>query len=124
MTAGEPYRLVRRGEVYHVALDPVVGHEQRKTRRCVVVSRDVPDEYGVKNPMTVIVPLADANGRTGNALHPFVPRGTGGTSKDSRVLCQQVRAVDKARLVGDKAGDLPAPLMAQVDAGLRALLDL
>jgi mRNA-degrading endonuclease toxin of MazEF toxin-antitoxin module len=121
---GEPYRLVKRGEVYHVALDPVVGHEQEKTRRCVVVTRNVPDAYGAKNPMTMIVPLADANGRPGNVLHPLVPSGVGGTTKDSRVLCQQTRAVDKARIVGDKAGDLPSAIMAQVDAGLRALLDL
>lgn len=124
MSAGPPYRLVRRGEVYHVGLDPVVGSEQAKTRPCVVVARNVPDEYGAKNPMTMIVPLADAKGRPGNTLQPFVPRGVGGTIKDSRVLCQQLRAVDKARLVGDKAGDLPAAIMAQVDAGLRALLDL
>ncbi len=124
MSAGQSYRLVRRGEIYHVALDPVVGSEQAKTRRCVVVARSVPAEYDAKNPMTVIVPLGDAKGRPGNALHPFVPRGTGGTSKDSRVLCRQMRAVDKARLVGEKAGDLPAAIMAQIDAGLRALLDL
>ncbi len=124
MSSGPPYRLVRRGEVYHVGLDPVVGSEQAKTRRCVVVARNVPDAYGAKNPMTVVAPLADAKGRPGNTLHPFVPRGTGGTSKDSRVLCPQLRAVDKARLVGDKTGDLPADIMAQVDAGLRALLDL
>lgn len=124
MSAGPPYRLVRRGEVYQVGLDPVVGSEQAKTRPCVVVARNVPDEYGTKNPMTLIVPLADANGRPGNALHVFVPSGTAGTSKDSRVLCPQLRVVDKARLVDDKAGDLPAAIMAQVDAGLRALLDL
>jgi mRNA interferase MazF len=124
VSADAPYRLVRRGEVYHVALGPVVGSEQARTRRCVVVARSVPAEYDAKNPLTVIVPLADANGRPGNPLHPFVPRGTGGTGKDSRVLCRQLRAVDKARLVGEKAGELPAPIMAQVDAGLRALLDL
>jgi mRNA interferase MazF len=124
VSSGPPYRLVRRGEVYQVALDPVVGSEQAKTRPCVVVARSVPAEYDAKNPLTVIVPLADANGRPGNALHPFVPRGTGGTSKDSRVLCRQLRAVDKARLVGEKMGNLPADIMAQVNVGLRALLDL
>jgi mRNA interferase MazF len=124
VSAGPPYRLVRRGEVYHVDLDPVVGSEQAKTRPCVVVARNVPDEYGTRNPMTMIVPLADAKGRPGNTLHPFVPRGTAGTTKDSRVLCQLTRAIDKDRLVGDKAGQLPAAIMAQVDAGLRALLDL
>ena len=73
--------------------------------------------------MTVVVPLTDANGKAGDLLNPCVPKGTGGTTKDSRVVCQQIRAVDKSR-IGSKWGELPPDIMKLVDEGLRAILDL
>jgi mRNA-degrading endonuclease toxin of MazEF toxin-antitoxin module len=73
--------------------------------------------------MTVIVPLNDANGKPGDRLNPFIPQGIAGTTKASRVMCQQVRAVDKSR-VGRKYGNLPPDIMKLVDEGLRAILDL
>ncbi len=76
------------------------------------------------NPITAVVPIADANGRPGNLLHVFVPAGTGGMIKDSRILCQQVRSIDKRRIVGEKLADMPEDVMRAVDAGLRAFLDL
>jgi len=59
-----------------------------------------------RNPLTIIVPLNDAGGRRGNALNVFVPRGVAGTTKDSLVVCGQVRALDKRRFVGDKLGEM------------------
>lgn len=74
--------------------------------------------------MSIIVPLTDANGRAGNVLNVSVPRGVGGTIKDSLALISQVRSVDKRRLASEKLGDLPAETMQQVDNGLRIIFGL
>ena len=115
---------MKRGEVYIVGLDPTIGSEQQKKRPCVIVKITVPDELEAKNPITLIVPIADANGRPGNLLHVLVAKGVGGMTKESRILCQQVRAIDKRRIVGPKIGEMPPTIMELVDNGLRAILDL
>jgi mRNA interferase MazF len=112
---------VKRGEVYRFNLDPTVGSEMRKVRMCVVVQRDLATE---KSPLTIICPLTDAKGRPGNALNPAIPAGVGGTTKDSRITCQQVRVLDKSRVVGTKVGDMPPEIMTAVSLGLKAILDL
>jgi mRNA interferase MazF len=107
--------------VYRFNLDPTVGSEIRKTRPCVIVQRDVATQ---SSPLTVICPITDANGRSGNTLNPSVPAGIGGTSKDSRVVCQHVRVADKSRVIGEKLGTLPPEIMSAVSRGLKAILDL
>jgi mRNA interferase MazF len=114
---------MRRGEIFEVDLNPTRGSEQQGRRPCVIVQRNVPQEYDERNPMTIIVPLTDANGKPPTLLCPFVAQGIAGTTKDSRILCQQVRAIAKIRL-GRKIGDLPQSIMILVDKGLRAVLDL
>jgi len=111
---------VRRGEVYRFNLDPTVGSEIKKARPCVVVMRDGSDA----SPVTIVCPITDANGRRGNLLNPSIAAGIAGTTKDSRVAVHQIRTLDKRRVVGDKLGDVPAPIMEQVDQGLRAVLAL
>lgn len=112
---------MKRGELYRFNLDPTVGSEMRKTRMCVVVQRDLATE---KSPLTIVCPLTDAKGRPGNALNPVIPAGVGGTTKESRIACQQVRVLDKSRAVGAKLGDVPPEIMAAVSLGLKAILDL
>lgn len=111
---------MRRGEVYRFNLDPTVGSEIKKARMCVLVMHDP----NGNSPLTIVCPLTAADGRAGNLLNPAVPAGVGGTAIDSRVACHQVRTLDKRRAVGNKLGDLPAPIMEAVSAGLRAVLGL
>lgn len=116
---------MKRGDVYYVALDPTIGAEKQKRRPCVIVRRDMVDEASEqRNPLTIVVPLNDANGRRGNMLNAFVPRGTAGTTKDSLVVCSQIRAVDKRRITGDKVGELPPEIMRHLDRGLTIVLAL
>jgi mRNA interferase MazF len=111
---------MRRGELYRFRLDPTEGSEITKTRMCVVMMVDPND----RSPVTIVCPLTDANGRPGNLLNPAVPSGVGGTTKDSRVACHQIRTLDKRRTVGEKVGDLPNEIMEKVSIGLRAILGL
>jgi mRNA interferase MazF len=111
---------VTRGSVYRFNLDRAVRSEIKKARPCVVVMYD---PHGT-SPATIVCPLTDANERPGNLLNPAVPAGVAGTEKDSRVACHQVRTLDKTRVVGEKLGDLPGPIMAEVSRGLKAVLGL
>jgi mRNA interferase MazF len=86
----------------------------------VVVQRDAANRGG---RTTIVCPMTDAAGKRPNALFVSVAAGIGGTTKESLVVCSQIRTVDNVRLV-EKLGALPAHVMRQVDAGLRAILDL
>ena len=77
-----------------------------------------------RNPLTIIVPLNDANERSGNLLNIFLPEGVAGTTKASLAVCSQVRALDKRRFVGKKLGEVPADTMRLIDRGLRVVLAL
>ncbi len=112
--------VVRRGEVWRVALDPVIGSEQAKTRPCVIVQRDAANDAA---RTTIVVPITDAAGRKPSVVNPMLPNGDGGLTKDSIGLCHQVRVVDRLRLRG-KIGHLRAESLALVDTGLLEILDL
>ena len=82
--------VVKRFEVYLVNLDPTVGSEIQKTRPCVVVS---PDEMN-RHINTVIVAPMTAHGRSYPTRVPCRFQG-----KDGQVVLDQLRTVDKLRLV-------------------------
>ena len=112
---------VTRGTVVDVNLDPTVGHEIKKRRRCVVIQNDIGNRY---SPLTIVAPIWGA----GHCKKPypvmaFVKAGDGGTTKDSYVLCNQIRTVDEQRL-GVVHGKLTNQTMKAVDAALRISLAL
>ena len=108
----------RRGEVYRVALDPTVGTEMAKTRPAVIISNDVGNEYSGR------VIVAPTGSRNLDRVYPFevlVPAGEGGLPETSKVLLDQIRTCDKARL-GRRIGALPAARMVEVDRAIRLSL--
>jgi mRNA interferase MazF len=115
--AGKPTR----GMVVEVNLDPVVGHEQGRSRPCVVVQNDIGNRF---SSTTIIVPLTDAEHiGTPSPIYVLVRNGDGGTTKDSYVLCDQVRTVDQRRF-GRIFGALAPETMEAVDQALRISLGL
>ncbi len=115
--AGKPFR----GMVVEVSLDPVVGHEQGRSRPCVVVQNDVGNRFA---STTIIVPLTDAAHIIApSPIYVRIPRGDGGTTKDSCALCDQIRTVDQRRFKRI-LGTLSAEAMAEIDAALLISLGL
>ena len=110
-----------RGTVLDINLDPTLGHEQFKTRPCVVVQNDI----GNKNASTTIVAVITG---AENIKRPYpvnvpIPVGEGGLQKPSVVLCSQIRTVDEMRF--EKIyGQLSASTMKQIDVALRISLQL
>lgn len=114
---GKPYR----GMVVEVTLDPVVGHEQGRSRPCVVVQNDVGNRF---SSTTIVVPLTGATHiKTTTPIYVFVKKGEGGTSKDSYILCDQIRTVDQQRF-RVVYGSLSDETMAKVDGALLVSLGL
>jgi mRNA interferase MazF len=110
-----------RGMVVEISLDPVIGHEQGKSRPCVVVQNDVGNRFA---STTIIVPLTDAARiKAPSPIYVPVKMGDGGTTKDSCILCDQIRVVDQGRF-GKVYGALSHETMANVDAALLVSLGL
>jgi mRNA interferase MazF len=114
---GKPFR----GMVVEVALDPVVGHEQGRSRPCVVIQNDVGNRF---SSTTIIIPLTDAiHVKKPSPIYVLVKKGDGGTTKDSYVLCDQIRTVDQQRF--RKAyGTLSQETMAKIDKALMVSIGL
>lgn len=111
---------IARGEIWLVALDPVVGSERAKTRPCIVVQRDVANSV---SRTTIVVPITDAVGQSATVIKPRFTSGDGGLKKPSVALCQQVRTVDRLRF-RKRLGLLSSRSMALVSLGLSEILDI
>jgi mRNA interferase MazF len=96
--------VVVRGEVWLAALDPTIGSEGRKTRPCVVVS---PPEMHDYLRTVIVAPMT-----TGSRPAPYrIPLKFGG--KNGLVLLDQIRTLDKQRLV-KKAGTVSPVTLGKV----------
>jgi len=106
---------LKRGDVYWVDLDPTKGSEIKKMRPCVLVGAT---PISQARRTVVVVPLSTA----GKPRPPIaIPASCLG--KKVVAVCDQIRAVDKARLIKD-AGSLSKEDMIALDAGLRQVLSL
>ncbi len=92
--------MVKRGEVYWVNLDPTVGTEIKKTRPCLIVS---PDDLNAILPRVIIAPLTSKGQALG--CRPEVDFA----GKATRILLDQIRTIDKQRLLG-KMGEIDKAL--------------
>ncbi len=92
--------MVKRGDVYWVNLDPTVGSEIRKTRPALVIS---PDDMNAALPRVIVAPLTSKGQPLG--CRPEVKFA----GKKARILLDQIRCVDKARLAG-KMGEIDPAL--------------
>ena len=111
---------MKRGEIYFARLDPMLGSETQKTRPVAIVSNNANNASALT---VAVVPLTSNIAR----VFPFevlLKAGRTGLSKDSKALAQQVRTIDKSRLLPKRAGTLTAKDAAQLDAALRLHLAL
>jgi len=110
-----------RGAVVEVNLDPVVGHETAKRRPCVVIQNDIGN---AASHLTIVAVITGAeNVRRLYPVNVGVSKGDGGLTKDSVVLCNQLRTVDELRF-GRILGKLSDATMQRVDQALRISLAL
>jgi mRNA interferase MazF len=111
---------LRRGTVALLRLDPILGHEQRRVRPCVVVS-DPEILSDQRFPLVAIVPITGTPGE--GALYPPLSPGESGLRKSSYALVDQVRSVDKRR-IHRIFGQVPREELRRIDEGLLLFLGL
>ena len=87
---------ISKGDIYLAALDPVVGSEIAKTRPVLVVSNNINNKYA--NTITVL-PITSKKLNKTYPFELFLPKGTGNLPKDSKVKADQIRTLDKTRLI-------------------------
>lgn len=110
-----------RGEIWFVDLNPTIGHEQAKTRPCLVISHDIfnrSDAY-----MNIILPITSKD--KNNPLHiPLYELYEGVLEKKSFILCDQIRTVARQRFRGIKVGVIGPQELDSVDYIMTALLGI
>jgi mRNA interferase MazF len=112
---------IRRGDIWWCDLGPVLGSPPAGRRPVLVVSAD---GFNASNLRTVIAAALTTNvDRARRPANVLVEEGTAGLARDSVVMVSHLRALDKTTLV-ERSGRLSRSRMAQVDAGLRRVLDL
>lgn len=85
---------VCRGEIYLIDLTGYVGSEQSGIRPAVILQNDTGNEH---SPTTIVAPLT-SRGKRMSATHVILTPADAGVEKDSTVLCEQVRVIDKTRI--------------------------
>jgi mRNA interferase MazF len=113
-------RVCSRGEIYLADLSPVVGSEQGGRRPVLIIQNDVGNRYA---PTVIIAPLTTSLARKDYPTSVFVKQGQAGLDKDSVVLLNQIRTIDKTRLE-HRFGELVDKTMAEVDRAIRISLGL
>ena len=105
---------VRRGEIYYADLSPVVGSEQGGVRPVLVVQNDIGNKY---SPTIIAAAITSQLNKAKLPTHINLPAEEYGLPKNSVVLLEQIRTIDKRRLK-DKIGELPNDIMNMVNEAL------
>ena len=105
---------VKRGEIYYADLSPVVGSEQGGVRPVLIVQNDVGNRY---SPTVIAAAITSQREKAKLPTHIEVSAQSCGLSKNSVVLLEQVRTIDKRRLK-EKMGELPPDAMSHIDSAL------
>ena len=102
---------VKRGDIFYADLSPVVGSEQGGLRPVLIVQNDVGNKY---SPTVIAAAITSQIGKTKLPTHIDVFADNYGLAKDSVILLEQIRTIDKKRLK-EKMGHLDDALMSRVD---------
>ena len=112
--------IVRRGDIYYADLSPVVGSEQGGIRPVLIVQNDVGNKF---SPTVIAAAITSQRFKTNLPTHIQVDAQECGLSKDSIVLLEQVRTIDKRRLK-ERMGNLDESDMSRVNRALSVSLGI
>lgn len=107
--------MVRRGEIYYADLSPVVGSEQGGVRPVLIVQNDIGNRH---SPTVIAAAITSQKDKAKLPTHIPVSADSCGLTKDSIVLLEQIRTIDKRRLK-DRMGELDTGSMDQINNALQ-----
>lgn len=102
---------VKRGDIYYADLSPVVGSEQGGLRPVLIIQNDVGNKY---SPTVIAAAITSRMSKTRLPTHIDIYADKAGLAKDSVILLEQIRTLDKRRLK-EKMGHLDEAVMQRVD---------
>lgn len=105
---------VKRGDIYYADLSPVIGSEQGGMRPVLIVQNDVGNKY---SPTVIAAAITSRKFKANLPTHINVNADECGLPKDSVVLLEQIRTIDKQRLK-EKMGNLPDNDMDKINKAL------
>ena len=105
---------VKRGDIYYADLSPVVGSEQGGLRPVLIIQNDVGNRY---SPTVIAAAITSRMGKTRLPTHIDIYADKVGLAKDSVILLEQIRTLDKQRLK-EKMGHLDDTLMSEVNTAI------
>lgn len=111
---------IKRGDIYYADLSPVVGSEQGGIRPVLIVQNDVGNRH---SPTVIAAAITSRMGKTRLPTHIDIHADKVGLQKDSVVLLEQMRTIDKKRL-GEKMGHLDEETMRNVNDAIGISLGL
>ena len=111
---------VKRGDIFYADLSPVIGSEQGGTRPVLIVQNDTGNRH---SPTVIAAAITSQTGKARLPTHINIPGGSVGLTKDSIILLEQIRTIDKRRL-REHMGHLGAEQMHMVDEAIAVSLGL
>lgn len=111
---------IKRGDVFFADLSPVVGSEQGGTRPVLVIQNDIGNRF---SPTVIVAAITAQIQKAKLPTHVEITAARHGFERDSVILLEQVRTIDKSRLT-DKITHLDDALMKQVDESLQVSFGL
>lgn len=113
--------VVKRGDLFYANLSPVLGSEQGGIRPVVIIQNDVGNKY---SPTVIVAPITSRMNKTKLPTHVKINASEKfGLPKDSVVLLEQIRTIDKQRLK-DKIGKFDKRRMSGIDNAILTSLEL
>lgn len=111
---------VKRGDIYYADLSPVVGSEQGGMRPVLIVQNDTGNRH---SPTVIAAAITSQTGKARLPTHIELSARCCGLSRDSVILLEQIRTLDKSRL-RERMGALDASTMRRVDEAMRVSFGL
>jgi mRNA interferase MazF len=111
---------IKRGDLFYADLSPVVGSEQGGMRPVLVIQNNIGNHY---SPTVIIAAITAKISKPRMPTHVGIRGGEAGVGRNSVILMEQIRTIDKQRL-HDKIGRLDDQKMKQVDEALKVSVGL
>lgn len=105
---------VKRGDIFYADLSPVIGSEQGGVRPVLIVQNDIGNRY---SPTVIVAAITSQINKAKLPTHIEISSDEYGLNKDSVILLEQIRTIDKKRL-NEKIGHISDDLMEKVNDGL------
>ncbi|MDD6102721.1 MAG: type II toxin-antitoxin system PemK/MazF family toxin [Clostridiales bacterium] len=111
---------IKRGDIYYADLRPVIGSEQGGIRPVIIIQNDLGNLY---SPTVICAAITSKQNKAKLPTHVEVSAKNGGVSKDSVILLEQVRTIDKSRLK-EKVCHVSDNVLSDIDRALHVSLSI